>query len=197
RPAHLPRMKVIVGLGNPGREYEATRHNVGWWVVDHLAGVWHFDAWRRDGDSLSTTGLVGTKKVRLMKPQTFMNLSGQALRPMQRREGFDATNDVLIVVDEVAIPLGEYRLRASGSAGGHNGLKSVEAQLKTANYARLRVGIKPIDEHRSVGDLSDYVLHAMPRDERQIVESLYSRLVTAAEVWVTEGPAKAVSTLGR
>ncbi|MEP6781981.1 MAG: aminoacyl-tRNA hydrolase [Gemmatimonadaceae bacterium] len=190
-------MKVIVGLGNPGREYESTRHNVGWWVVDHLAGVWHFDPWRRDGDSLSTTGLVGTKKVRLIKPQTFMNLSGQALRPMQRREGFDAANDVLVVVDEVAVPLGEYRLRASGSAGGHNGLKSIEAQLKTANYARLRVGIKPVDENRSIGDLSDYVLHTMPRDERQIVESLYSRLVTAAEIWAKEGVEKAVSTLGR
>ena len=197
RPAALPRMKVIVGLGNPGREYEATRHNVGWWVVNHLAGVWHFDAWRRDGDSLTATGVVGTKKVRLVKPQTFMNLSGGALRPLQRREGFDAANDLLVLVDDVATPLGEYRLRASGSAGGHNGLKSIEAQLKSANYARLRVGIKPVDEQRTVGDLSDYVLHAMPRDERQIVESLYSRIATVAEVWATEGLTKAVSTLGR
>ena len=190
-------MKVIIGLGNPGREYEATRHNVGWWVVDHLAKVWNFDSWRRDGDSMSTTGLVGTKKVRLMKPQTFMNLSGQALRPMQRREGFDAANDVLVVIDEVAIPLGEYRLQPSGSAGGHNGLKSVEAQLNTKNYGRLRVGIKPVDEHRSIGDLADYVLHTMPRDERQIVESLFDRFVTAAEVWAKEGITKAASTLGR
>ncbi len=194
---HLPRMKVIVGLGNPGREYEATRHNVGWWIVNHLAGVWHFDAWRRDGDSLATTGLIGTKKVRLVKPQTFMNLSGQALRQLQRREGFYAANDLLVLVDDVTVKLGEYRLRASGSAGGHNGLKSVEAQLKSANYARLRVGIKPVDDQRAIGDLSDYVLHAMPRDERQVVESLYGRIVTAVEVWVTEGITKAVSTLGR
>ncbi|MDQ6612681.1 MAG: aminoacyl-tRNA hydrolase, partial [Gemmatimonadota bacterium] len=145
----------------------------------------------------ATTGLIGTKKVRLVKPQTFMNLSGQALRPLQRREGFDAANDLLVLVDDVTVKLGEYRLRASGSAGGHNGLKSVEAQLKSANYARLRVGIKPVDDQRAIGDLSDYVLHTMPRDERQVVESLYGRIVTAVEVWVTEGITKAVSTLGR
>ena len=190
-------MKVILGLGNPGREYEATRHNVGWWVVDHLAKVWHFDAWRRDGDSFTTTGLVGTKKVRLMKPQTFMNLSGQALKPMQRREGFDATTDVLAIVDEVAVPVGEFRLRAAGSAGGHNGLKSIEAQLKSAQYSRLRVGIRPADEQRPIGDLADFVLHTMPRDERSVVEELYPRIVTAVEMWITDGPTKAVSTYGR
>ena len=190
-------MKAIVGLGNPGKEYEATRHNVGWWVINHLAGVWHFDTWRRDGASLTSSGLVGTKKVRLIKPQTFMNLSGQALRPLQRREGFDAANDLLVIVDEVAIPLGEYRLRAAGSAGGHNGLKSIEAQLKSAQYGRLRVGIKPIDEQQSVGDLSDYVLHNMPRDERKVVEDLYPRLIAAVELWLNDGITKAVSTLGR
>lgn len=190
-------MKAILGLGNPGREYEATRHNVGWWLVDHLAATWRFDAWRRDGDSLATTGLVGTKKVRLLKPQTYMNLSGQALRPLQRREGFDAGNDVMIVVDEVAVPVGEYRLRAAGGTSGHNGLKSVEAQLKSARYARLRIGIRPVDERRDIGDLAAFVLHAMPRDERELVEALYPRMVTALELWVNEGVEKAVSTYGR
>jgi PTH1 family peptidyl-tRNA hydrolase len=190
-------MKVIAGLGNPGREYEATRHNVGWWVIDHLAGVWHFDAWRRDGENLSTSGLVGTHRVRLIKPQTYMNLSGQALRPLQRREGFLPANDLLVIVDEVAVPVGEYRLRASGSAGGHNGLKSVEAQLRSPNYGRLRVGIKPVDEHRTIGDLADFVLHPMPRDERETVETTYSRIVAAAEMWVKDGITKAVSTYGR
>lgn len=190
-------MKVILGLGNPGREYEATRHNVGWWFVDHLAGVWHFDGWRKDGSSLTSTGLIGTHKVRLVKPQTYMNLSGQALRPFQRREGFDAANDVLVMLDEVAIPVGEFRLRAFGSPGGHNGLKSVEAELKSAQYSRLRIGIRPVDEQRSIGDLSDFVLHTMPRDERQVVEALYARMVLAVECWVKEGPVKATSTFGR
>src|SRR6185436_18745284 len=107
-------MKVIVGLGNPGREYEHTRHNVGWWVVDHLADVWHFDRWKRDGEALVTTGLVGPTKVRLIKPQTYMNLSGAVLRPYARRPFWSAATDLLVVVDEVALPLGRYRFRARG-----------------------------------------------------------------------------------
>jgi peptidyl-tRNA hydrolase, PTH1 family len=190
-------MKVIVGLGNPGREYEATRHNAGWWLIDHLARLWHLDAWKRDGDSLVTTGLVGTKRVRLVKPQTYMNLSGGALRPYLRREGFDAAEDLLILVDEIAVPVGEYRLRAFGSAGGHNGLKSVEAHVRSTKYPRLRIGIRPLDERRLVGDLADFVLHPMPRDERALVEDLFERMVKAVELWVAEGTEKAVSTMGR
>lgn len=197
RPARLPRMKVIVGLGNPGREYEATRHNVGWWLVDHLAQRWHFDAWRKDGDSLTSSGLVGTKKVRLVKPQTYMNLSGSALRPFLKREGFAPAEDLMIVVDEVAVPAGEYRLRAAGSPGGHNGLKSVEAQLKSATYPRLRIGIRPVDERRTIGDLADFVLHTMPRDERELVEAQYDRMAKALELWIADGTEKAVSAMGR
>ena len=100
-------MKVIVGLGNPGREYEHTRHNVGWWVVDHLADVWRFDAFRRDGEAHVSTGLVGTTKVRLVKPQTYMNLSGAVLTPYLRRPFWSARLDLLVVVDEVALPLGQ------------------------------------------------------------------------------------------
>lgn len=190
-------MKVIVGLGNPGREYESTRHNAGWWLVEHLAQRWHFDAWRRDGDSLATTGLVGGKKVRLLKPQTFMNLSGAALRPALKREGFNPAEDLLVLVDEVAIPVGEFRLRAFGSAGGHNGLKSVEGQLKSAKYPRLRIGVRPVDDRRLIGDLADFVLNTMPRDERELVDALVPRMVSAVELWLAEGTEKAVSTMGR
>ena len=197
RPARLPRMKVIVGLGNPGREYEDTRHNVGWWLVDHLARRWHFDAWRKDGDNLTSSGLVGTKKVRLAKPQTYMNLSGSALRPFLKREGFVPAEDLMIIVDEVAVVVGEYRLRAAGSPGGHNGLKSVEAQLKSATYPRLRIGIRPVDERRSIGDLAEFVLHSMPRDERELVEGLYDRMAKALELWLADGTEKAVSSMGR
>ncbi len=197
RPARLPRMKVIVGLGNPGREYEDTRHNVGWWFVEHLARRWPFDAWRKDGDSLTSSGLVGTKKVRLVKPQTFMNLSGSALRPFLKREGFAPAQDLMVIVDEVAVPVGEYRLRAAGSPGGHNGLKSIEAQLKSATYPRLRIGIRPVDERRTIGDLADFVLHTMPRDERELVEAQYDRMEKAIELWLTDGTEKAVSAMGR
>ncbi|MFN8862500.1 MAG: aminoacyl-tRNA hydrolase [Gemmatimonas sp.] len=198
RPARLPlRMKVIVGLGNPGREYEATRHNVGWWLVDELAQRWHFEPWRKDGDAVSTSGLVGTKKVKLVKPQTYVNRSGEVLRPYLKREGWRAAEDLLVIVDEVAVPVGEYRLRAAGSPGGHNGLKSVEAHLKSPAYPRLRIGIKPVDERRQIGDLADFVLHTMPRDERVLVEEQYDRLCKAVELWIADGTEKAVSTMGR
>jgi PTH1 family peptidyl-tRNA hydrolase len=190
-------MKVIVGLGNPGREYEHTRHNVGWWLVDHLARYWHFDPWRKDGYAVTTQGMVGGKKVKLVKPQTFMNLSGAALRPYLKREGWTAADDLMVIVDEVAVPAGEYRLRAAGSPGGHNGLKSIEAHLKSPTYPRLRIGIKPVDERRQIGDLADFVLHAMPRDERELVEALYPRMISALELWIGDGTEKAVSTMGR
>ena len=180
-------MKVILGLGNPGREYEHTRHNVGWWVVDHLADVWRFDGWRKDGEALTSTGLVGPTKVRLVKPLTYMNLSGAVLKPYVRRPFWAAATDLLVIVDEVAIPLGTDRLRARGSAGGHNGLKSIEGALGTREYARLRVGIGPNDELRRVGDLADYVLATMGKAERSEVMALMPRLTDIAETWVRDG----------
>ncbi len=176
-----------MGLGNPGREYEGTRHNVGWWVVDHLADVWHFDGFRRDGDSLVTQGRLGTTQLRLVKPQTFMNLSGQALKPYLRRPFWSAAKDLLVVVDEVALPLGSYRLRSRGSAGGHNGLKSIERALGTQDYSRLRIGIAPNDDRREVGDLADFVLAAFGKTERSEIITLMPRFTDAAEIWLRDG----------
>ena len=127
----------------------------------------------------------------------FMNLSGAALRPYLKRDGWNAADDLMVIVDEVAVPAGEYRLRAAGSPGGHNGLKSIEAHLKSPTYPRLRIGIKPVDERRQIGDLADFVLHAMPRDERELVEALYPRMITALELWIADGTEKAVSAMGR
>lgn len=197
RPTRLPRMKFIVGLGNPGREYEDTRHNVGWWLVDRLARRWHFEQWKKDGESVSVSGLVGTQKVKLTKPQTYMNLSGSVLRPMLRRDGFVLSQDLLVIVDEAAIPSGEFRFRAAGSAGGHNGLKSIEAHAKSQAYPRLRLGVGPADERRSIGDMADYVLHTVPRDERELIEGTFDRAMQAVELWIAEGTEKTVSTMGR
>ncbi|HEV8447436.1 MAG TPA: aminoacyl-tRNA hydrolase [Gemmatimonadaceae bacterium] len=179
-------MKVIVGLGNPGREYERTRHNVGWWVVDHLADVWRFEPWKRDGEARVTTGSVGRARVRLVKPQTYMNLSGSVLRSYLRRPAWSAASDLMIVVDEVALPLGRYRFRARGSAGGHNGLKSIEAAVGSQDYARLRIGIAP-DDPRRRGDLSDFVLDNFAKQESDVVRALMPTLTQALELWTSHG----------
>ena len=179
-------MKVIVGLGNPGKEYERTRHNVGWWVVDHLADVWHFDGWRKDGDARVSNGMLGNAKVRLVKPQTYMNLSGNVLRPYVRRPFWTPAKDLMIAVDEVALPLGKYRFRAKGSAGGHNGLKSIEANVKTQEYSRLRIGIGPDDPERR-GNLADYVLDDFGKREEAVVRELMPTFASALELWVKDG----------
>ena len=179
-------MKVIVGLGNPGKEYERTRHNVGWWVVDHLADVWRFDSWRKDGEARVATGSVGSVKVRLIKPLTYMNLSGAVLRPYMRRPFWSATTDLIVVVDEVALPLGRYRFRAKGSAGGHNGLKSIEGAVQSQEYSRLRIGIAPDDPARR-GELKDYVLDEFGKREAAVVRDLMPTLTEALELWLTSG----------
>ena len=187
-------MKLIVGLGNPGREYERTRHNVGWWVVDHLADVWHLGAWRRDGQALAVSGRLGAAHVRLVKPLTFMNLSGAALVPYLGRPTFDAATDLLVVVDDVALPVGRMRVRAHGSAGGHNGLKSIEQTIGGQDYARLRIGIRPTQPERDLGDLADFVLSPFARSEREEIMASMPRLADAVELWLREGIKAAMNT---
>lgn len=191
-------MKVILGLGNPGREYAATRHNVGWWLIDHLADVWHFDGWKKDGESHVSNGVVAGVKTRLVKPQTFMNLSGQALKTYVRRPFWSAAKDLLVVVDEVQLPVGRYRVRARGSAGGHNGLKSVEQALATQEYARLRIGVGPSEERKGIyGDLADFVLAPFARDERDDVLALLPALTATTETWLQQGAEKAMNLHNR
>jgi len=191
-------LKVIVGLGNPGREYAATRHNVGWWLIDHLADVWHFDGWKKDAESHVANGTVDGVKVRLVKPQTYMNLSGQALRNFVRRPFWSPAKDLLIVVDEVQLPVGRIRIRPRGSAGGHNGLKSVEQALGTQDYARLRIGVGPSEERKGIyKDLADFVLSPFARDEREDILAMMPDLTAAVETWLREGPDKAMNLHNR
>lgn len=187
-------MKVILGLGNPGRQYEATRHNVGWWLVDHLADVWRFDGWKRDGEAMVTTAAVQGVRVRLIKPLTYMNLSGRVLRSYLRRPFWTPAKDLLVVVDEVALLVGRYRLRARGSAGGHNGLRSVEATIGNQEYPRLRIGVGPSEERKGVyEDLADFVLAPFARDERDDVIALLPELENVVELWIREGIERAMN----
>ena len=191
-------MKVIVGLGNPGREYAATRHNVGWWLIDHLADVWHFDGWKKDDNSHVANGSVEGVKVRLVKPQTYMNLSGQALKNFVRRPFWSAAKDLLIVVDEVQLPVGRIRIRPRGSAGGHNGLKSVEAALGSQDYARLRIGVGPSEERKGIyPNLADFVLAPFARDEKEDILALMPQLTATVETWLKDGAEKAMNLHNR
>jgi PTH1 family peptidyl-tRNA hydrolase len=191
-------LKVILGLGNPGRQYEATRHNVGWWLVDHLADVWRFAGWKRDGEAMVTTAALHGVRVRLIKPLTYMNLSGRVLRSYLRRPFWTPAKDLLVVVDEVALLAGRYRLRARGSAGGHNGLRSVEATIGNQEYARLRIGVGPSEERKGVyEDLADFVLAPFARDERADVVALLPELENAVELWIREGIERAMNAHNR
>src|SRR4051812_1561985 len=127
-------MKYICGLGNPGGEYEATRHNVGWWALDLAQKTWGLPAFKRDGNARTTSGRVNNTIVRLIKPNTYMNLSGRALGPLLKDQSFNPATELLIVVDDTAIDVGRLRFRERGSSGGHNGLKSIEATLRTQEY---------------------------------------------------------------
>jgi PTH1 family peptidyl-tRNA hydrolase len=189
-------MKIVLGLGNPGPEYERTRHNVGWWVLDHLADVWRYDGWKKDHDARVAAGSVSSERVRLVKPTTYMNLSGAVLRPYLRRERWQPATDLLVVVDEVALPVGSFRIRARGSAGGHNGLKSIEGAVGSQEYARLRIGVGPEDPSRR-GDLSDYVLGVFGKREEKVVRDLLPTLTQCVEAWLQHGPEAAMNRFNR
>jgi len=175
--------KLIVGLGNPGKEYERTRHNIGFAVVDAFARQHGIVVTKRDGQALVGDGRVGEARVFLMKPQTFMNLSGQPVAAFLRQKPL-ALADILVVTDDIALPVGKLRLRAEGSAGGHNGLKSLIAHLHGPGFPRLRFGVgAPRDPSVQI----DFVLGQFSRGEQRDVDETTERAVAALEVWLAEG----------
>lgn len=177
-------MIAIVGLGNPGREYEGTRHNIGFEVVDELARRWRladFDTWR-DWADVAFWRRQDAEHVLLAKPVTFMNGSGQAVGELARYYKIEPA-DVFVIVDEVQLPLGRIRVRPRGSAGGHNGLKSVIEHLGL-EFPRLRVGIGRGDPR---WDLADHVLSKFTREERDLVDAAIGRAADAAETFVRDG----------
>jgi peptidyl-tRNA hydrolase, PTH1 family len=186
-------VKVVCGLGNPGPEYAATRHNLGWWVVDRLQSDWRLPSFRRDDPVLVTGGTVGEESVALVKPLTYMNRSGAALEPLGSLAGFVVERDLLVIVDDVALPVGRVRFRPGGSAGGHNGLKSIEAVLGP-DYARLRVGVGGAPPEV---DMADWVLSPFSPEEEEQVRSLLPDLAKGVETWLLEGVAAAMSRFNR
>lgn len=179
-----------MGLGNPGPEYDRTRHNAGFLLVDHLAAQWGFGPFKRGDQAVMTSGTLRGVPVRLLKPTTFMNLSGDALRAL-RSPSWNPAEELLVLVDDVALPPGRFRLRGAGTPGGHNGLKSIEAALRRQDYPRLRIGVgaKP-PEYDS---LADWVLGKQTLPERQALESTLQAMTQAVECWVAHGIERAMN----
>ena len=175
-------MKAVVGLGNPGAQYKGTRHNVGFAVLDELARRAAVEFESAPADALMARWRRTDEVALLVKPLTYMNLSGQAVGELSRYFKIEPV-DLLVVVDEVQLPLGKLRARARGSAGGHNGLKSVIAHLGD-NYGRLRLGVGRGDSRR---DLADHVLARFDKDEAADAERMIVRAADAAETFITSG----------
>jgi peptidyl-tRNA hydrolase, PTH1 family len=186
-------MKLIVGLGNPGREYRETRHNVGFMVVDEIARRYAL-SWAQAPSQVPDAFIAkryGTEPVLLAKPLTYMNLSGDAVAALMRYYEVPA-EDSLIVVDEADLPFGKLRARARGSAGGHNGLKSIIERLGTTEFSRLRLGVgRGGDDRRK---LSDHVLSIFERSERAELELFITRAADAAEMFAAEGILRVMNT---
>ena len=177
-------MRAVVGLGNPGPEYAATRHNAGFGLADALVARWGFPPFRRGERARVSEGSVAGAAVRVLKPTTYMNRSGAALASLRADPAFNPATDLLVLVDDFQIPCGTFRLRADGSSGGHNGLKSIEGALQSQAYARLRIGVGPLPE--GAGDWSDYVLAPFDAEQLAQLDALEPELITAVEQWLRQ-----------
>lgn len=186
-------LKFIVGLGNPGARYERTRHNMGFLVVDELARDLGADGWRRwMGSSVAKAKLDG-RQLYLVKPMTYMNLSGEAVQPLLRyyRCG---PEDLLVVYDDLDLPPGQMRVRPSGGAGGHRGMQSIITALGSNQFARIRIGIGRPPHPLTA---AEYVLQIMGRDEFALYEDVIRRAAEAARTWVLEGVEAAMNKHNR
>jgi len=183
-------MWLIVGLGNPGPQYEWTRHNCGFMLIDELARRTGRTVRLSECQSLTARATIGGEEVLFAKPQTFMNLSGVAVAALKEKYQIAESSSVLILSDDIALPFGKIRIRREGSAGGHNGLKSIIAKLGTQSFPRLRLGIAP--EH-PLAATRDFVLAEFPRKDRDALEQMLERAADAVEAILTTGIAEAMS----
>jgi PTH1 family peptidyl-tRNA hydrolase len=186
-------MKLVAGLGNPGERYRGTRHNVGFAVVDGLVARHGLGLDTGPAEALQAKWRVAGDVVLLVKPLTFMNVSGQAVAAVCRYYRIEAP-DVLIVCDDVNLPLGRLRARANGSEGGHNGLRSIAEHLGTIEYARLRIGVGRGDARR---DLADHVLARFEADEQAAIDEAVGRSLDAVETWVERGMGPVMNAFNR
>lgn len=171
-------MFVIVGLGNPTAQYEGTRHNAGFDVIDVLAEKYNISVDARKCQAFCGKGIIAGQKVLLVKPQTYMNLSGESVGGIVNYYKIDPESDLLVIYDDISLDVGQLRIRKKGSAGGHNGIKSIIAHLGTTVFPRIKVGV---GEKPKNYDLADYVLGHFSKQERELMEEGYEHASDAVE----------------
>ncbi len=182
-------MYIIAGLGNPTKEYDKTRHNVGFAVIDQLADRYGIDVSERKHRAFCGKGVIEGQKVLLVKPQTFMNLSGESLRSAM--DYYKALPEKLIVIyDDISLPPGQLRIRLKGSAGGHNGIKNIIAHLGTQEFPRIKVGV---GEKPPRMDLKDYVLSRFSKGEQELMEEAFREVAQAVAMMISDGADRAMN----
>jgi peptidyl-tRNA hydrolase, PTH1 family len=185
-------MRLIVGLGNPGAEYERTRHNVGWHVLDAFARKFRIDITRHEKNALTGSGRVAGGSVMVAKPLTYMNLSGDAVKLLVNAY-LESADDLMVVYDDIDLPLGRLRIRPNGSAGTHNGMRSIISTIATERFPRLRVGIGSAEQ----GRLRDYVLDDFTAEEQPVVDRAIERAVDALVLFARGDLKRAMNQFNR
>ena len=187
-------MKLIVGLGNPGIEYQFTPHNLGFLSIDRIADDCGAEVRNRQCRALTARAVIEEQQVLLAKPETYMNLSGLSVRELVAKHGLDPANDLILIYDELDLPLGTIRIRQRGSSAGHNGMESVIGALGTQEFLRIRLGIGP---DRKISDSVKYVLTPFRKRELKKVDEVIDNAAEAVKVILREGPAAAMNRFNR
>lgn len=187
-------MYIIVGLGNPGKEYDNTRHNIGFATIDRIAEKEDIDVGEKKHKAVIGKGYIEGQKVILAKPQTFMNLSGESVRQLIDYYKVDEKNELIVISDDISLDVGQIRVRKKGSAGGHNGLKNIIAHLGHDTFVRIKMGV---GEKPKGYDLADYVLGHFSKDERVIMDEASERAYNAIRMMITEDADAAMNAFNR
>ncbi|WP_070121569.1 aminoacyl-tRNA hydrolase [Bacillus marinisedimentorum] len=186
-------MKLIIGLGNPGSKYEKTRHNVGFRVIDELSDRLNIPLDKQKFNGIFGSGMIGSEKVFLLKPLTYMNLSGESVRPLMDYYNIEV-EEIAVIYDDLDLPAGKIRLRAKGSGGGHNGMKSIIQHLGTQEFNRIRIGI---DRPKNGMPIVNYVLGTFTEEEAPLVDEAVRRSAEACESWLSQPFTEVMNTFNK